>query len=146
VKPSFVAVTVAQGLRDPLHHFIIEDQSLEYLGEPLLQNLLSRVGLRTLTLETRAVIIDVAAFLDFLRVCTRPGCSRAFEPRGSGGRPQEFCTAVCRRRFNDETRRDMRVRAKKRARRVSVGLTPTRPISILPTAAVLRPPRRRPVC
>ena len=52
-----------------------------------------------------------------LRVCTRPGCSRAFEPRGSGGRPQEFCTAVCRRRFNDETRRDMRVRAKKRARR-----------------------------
>ena len=52
-----------------------------------------------------------------LRVCTRPGCSRAFEPRGSGGRPQEFCTAVCRRRFNDEARRQARARLKKRATR-----------------------------
>jgi len=48
-----------------------------------------------------------------LRVCTRLACSRAFEPRRSGGRPQEFCAALCRRRFNDEARRQARGRLKK---------------------------------
>jgi hypothetical protein len=50
------------------------------------------------------------------RMCSRPGCGRAFQPRLSGGRPQEFCTPECRLRFNDESRRQGRRRAKKRAR------------------------------
>jgi len=60
-----------------------------------------------------------------LRVCTRLACSRAFEPRRSGGRPQEFYAAFCRRRFNDEARRQARARWRPRIESPTevVGLT-----------------------
>jgi hypothetical protein len=48
-------------------------------------------------------------------LCSRPGCGRVFEPRRSGGSPQEFCSPACRQRFNDESRRATRARAKREA-------------------------------
>lgn len=47
--------------------------------------------------------------------CGRPGCGRAFQPRRTGGRPQEFCSSACRRRFDGEIRRAARARARRRA-------------------------------
>jgi hypothetical protein len=52
-----------------------------------------------------------------LSVCSRLGCGRVFQPRRSGGRRQEFCTPRCRRLFNDQSRRQARLRAKAGVRR-----------------------------
>lgn len=51
------------------------------------------------------------------RVCSRPRCGRAFQPRLTGGHPQEFCSPGCRFQFTNECRRAARARAKRTPRR-----------------------------
>ena len=51
-----------------------------------------------------ALAADVPAGQGTLPICEQ--CGTAFTPRSSGGTPQRFCSADCRRAFHDRPQRD----------------------------------------
>jgi hypothetical protein len=38
------------------------------------------------------------------RNCENPTCQNEFEPRTAGGKPQRFCSVICRRVFEKSVR------------------------------------------
>jgi hypothetical protein len=64
VELAFVTVAFAQSPPHPGQRLVTERDPFQQAREPLLQHFLARIRLRALSLESGAVVVDVAALLD----------------------------------------------------------------------------------